>query len=65
MTTLTGIALLLCLFGLVWALDVLMDHALLKLAFALMDRLPASRRRYRSQGDAERYDSLRSKRKVS
>jgi len=64
MATLIGIALLLGLFGLAWALDALMDHVLLKLVFALIDRLPVFRRRYRSQGNAHRYGRFRSKRKI-
>ena len=64
MATLIGIALLLGLFGLAWAADALMDHALLKLASAFIERVPF-RRRYRSQADSKRYDRLRSKRKVS
>jgi hypothetical protein len=65
MSILFGIIVLFGFFGLVWAIDALMDHLLLKAAMAVLDRLrTAFRGRYRSRSDAELYDRFRPKRKV-
>jgi hypothetical protein len=65
MSILFGIVVLFGFFGLVWAIDALMDHLLLKAGMAVLDRFPtAFRGRYRSWSDAERYDRFRPKRKI-